>query len=288
MKNVVPIKWVLARMYESDIVIVDCRFQLGKPDAGREAYTESHIPGAVYLDLEKDLSAPVELDGHGGRHPLPDAAVLADRLSKVGISNETRVVAYDDQGGAMASRLWWLMKYLGHEQVYVMDGGFTAWKNAGCPVSAEQKVLIPARFLATVQHNMLVEVDEVRESLGTGRFVLVDSREAPRYRGEAEPIDRVAGHIPGARNFFWAEGRGPDGTWKSAAEQAARFEGLARSQDDEIVVYCGSGVTACPNVLALGEAGFSRVKLYAGSWSDWISYAGNPIAVGEEEEPKDV
>lgn len=279
MKHIVPVKWLLARLYESDVVIVDCRFQLGKPESGREAYEESHIPGAVYLDLEKDLSAPVS--EHGGRHPLPDAAELTAKLGKVGISNDTRVVAYDDQGGAMASRLWWLMKYLGHENVFVMDGGFTAWKNAGCPVSAEQKVLIPARFVATVQHNLLVEVDEVRESLGTGRYVLVDSREAPRYRGEAEPIDRVAGHIPGARNLFWAEGRQADGTWKSAEEQRERFADAGLSQDDEIVVYCGSGVTATPNVLALGEAGFTRVKLYAGSWSDWISYEGNPVAVGE-------
>ncbi|RKP44107.1 sulfurtransferase [Cohnella endophytica] len=280
MSAVVPVKWLFARLYEPDIVIVDCRFTMGKPDAGRTAYEEEHIPGAVYLDLERDLSAPVEEDGHGGRHPLPDIAELAARLGKVGISNESRVVAYDDQGGAMASRLWWLMKYLGHENVFVMEGGFTAWKNAGLLTSSEQKVLIPARFLATVQHNMLVEVEEVRESLGKAGVVLVDSREAPRYRGEVEPLDRVAGHIPGARNFFWAEGRRADGTWKSADEQRERFASL--SQEDEIIVYCGSGVTATPNVLALREAGFVRVKLYAGSWSDWISYADNPIATGEK------
>ncbi|MBO9600298.1 MAG: sulfurtransferase, partial [Cohnella sp.] len=284
MQHIVPVKWLLARMYEADVVIVDCRFQLGQPDAGRKAYEEEHIPGAVYMDLEKDLSAPVE--EHGGRHPLPDAAELAGLFSKFGISNESRVVAYDDQGGAMASRLWWLLNYLGHTNVFVLDGGFSAWKNAGCPVTAEQKVIIPSSFVATVQHNMLVEVDEVRESLGTGRFVLIDSREAPRYRGEVEPIDPVAGHIPGARNFFWAEGRRADGMWKDADEQRERFAGL--SPDDEIVVYCGSGVTACPNVLALQEAGFSKVKLYAGSWSDWISYEGNPVAVGDEGEPSKV
>lgn len=278
MQHIVPVKWLLARMYESDVVIVDCRFQLGQPDAGRKAYEEGHIPGAIYLDLEKDLSAPV--DEHGGRHPLPDAAELAGLFSKSGISNESRVIAYDDQGGAMASRLWWLLSYLGHTNVFVLDGGFSAWKNAGCPVTTEQKVTIPASFVATVQHNMLVEVDEVRESLGTGRFVLIDSREAPRYRGEVEPIDPVAGHIPGAINRFWAEVRHADGTWKNADEQRERFADL--SPDDEIVVYCGSGVTACPNVLALQEAGFTKVKLYAGSWSDWISYSENPIAVGEE------
>lgn len=284
MNNIVSLKWLLARMYESDIVIVDCRFQLGKPVSGREAYEASHIPGAVYLDLEKDLSAPIE--AHGGRHPLPDIAQLTGTFSRVGIGNETRVVAYDDQGGAMASRLWWLLKYLGHEQVYVMDEGYTAWVNAGFPVNADQRVLIPAPFFATVQHNLLVEMDEVREKLGRDDVTLIDSREAPRYRGESEPIDPVAGHIPGALNRFWAEGRGADGKWKSADEQAARFDGLDKER--ETIVYCGSGVTACPNVLALREAGFDNVRLYAGSWSDWISYEGNPVAVGTEEGQKDV
>ncbi|WP_219834811.1 sulfurtransferase [Paenibacillus sp. R14(2021)] len=284
MNNIVSLKWLLARMYESDIVIVDCRFQLGKPTAGREAYETSHIPGAVYLDLEKDLSAPIE--EHGGRHPLPDIAQLTGVLSRVGIGNETRVVAYDDQGGAMASRLWWLLKYLGHEAVYVLDEGFTAWEKAGFPVNAEQRVLIPAPFFATVQHNMLVEMDEVRENIGKDRVTLIDSREGARYRGELEPIDRVAGHIPGALNRFWAEGRGADGKWKGAEEQEARFEGLDKER--ETIVYCGSGVTACPNVLALEEAGFSKVRLYAGSWSDWISYEGNPIGTGDEEKPSHV
>jgi Rhodanese-related sulfurtransferase len=278
MNNIVSLKWLLARLYETDIVIVDCRFQLGKPDFGREAYEASHIAGAVYLDLEKDLSAPVE--EHGGRHPLPDITALTVALSKVGISNETRVIAYDDQGGAMASRLWWLLKYLGHEQVAVLDEGFTAWQNAGFPVNAEQKVLIPSRYLATVQHNMLVEMDEVKEKLGNENVTLIDSRDGARYRGEVEPLDKKAGHIPGAINHLWSEGKGEGGKWKSADEQAARFEGLPK--DQETIVYCGSGVTATPNVIALQEAGFTKVRLYAGSWSDWISYGENPIEVGEE------
>ncbi|SFE81958.1 thiosulfate/3-mercaptopyruvate sulfurtransferase [Paenibacillus catalpae] len=278
MNNIVSLKWLLARLYETDIVIVDCRFQLGKPDFGREAYEASHIAGAVYLDLEKDLSAPV--DEHGGRHPLPDITDLTIALSKVGISNETRVIAYDDQGGAFASRLWWLLKYLGHEQVFVLDEGFTAWQNAGFPVNAEQKVLVPSRFLATVQHNMLVEMDEVKEKLGSENMTLIDSRDGARYRGEVEPLDKKAGHIPGAINRLWSEAKGEGGRWKSADEQAARFEDLPK--DRETIVYCGSGVTACPNVLALQEAGFSNVRLYAGSWSDWISYEENPIEVGEE------
>lgn len=278
MKHVVSLKWLLARLYEPDLVIVDCRFAMGQPDAGRAAYEEAHIPGAVYLDLERDLSDPV--GEHGGRHPLPDAAELAGRLSRVGIGNDTRVVAYDDQGGAMASRLWWLLRYLGHENVFVLNEGFSAWKREGFPVNAEQKVLIPATFLATVQHNMLVEMDEVREALGDDRIVLVDSREAPRFRGEAEPLDKKAGHIPGARNKFWKGALDEQGRFKSAEALAEHFADLPR--DRELVVYCGSGVTATPNVLALSEAGFENVKLYAGSWSDWISYEGNPIATGEE------
>ncbi|MCR2806034.1 sulfurtransferase [Paenibacillus soyae] len=283
MNNIVSLKWLLARMYEPDIVIVDCRFLMGKPDAGRELYEASHIPGAVYMDLEKDLSAPVEEDGHGGRHPLPDIFDLTVALSRVGIGNESRVVAYDDQGGAMASRLWWLLKYLGHEQVYVLDEGFTAWVNAGFPVSSEQKVLIPAKFLAEVQHSMLAEMAEIQERLGDESLTLIDSREAPRYRGEVEPLDKVAGHIPGAINRFWKDGLSESGAWKDAASQADRFADLDRER--ELVVYCGSGVTATPNVIALQEAGFTKVRLYAGSWSDWISYEENPIAKGDEESP---
>ncbi|WP_027092810.1 sulfurtransferase [Cohnella thermotolerans] len=284
MKHVVSMKWVLARLYEPDLVIVDCRFTLGQPEAGRRAYEESHIPGAVYLDLERDLSAPV--GEHGGRHPLPDAAELAERLGRAGIGNDSRVVAYDDQGGAMASRLWWLLRYLGHEQVFVMDEGFSAWKREGFPVNAEQKVIVPASFLATVQHKMLAEMDDVREALGTDRFVLVDSRDPSRYRGEAETMDKKAGHIPGARNKFWKGVLDEQGRFKPADAIAEHFADLPR--DREIVVYCGSGVTATPNVLALSEAGFEKVKLYAGSWSDWISYEGNPIATGDEEEQRGV
>jgi len=279
MNNIVSMAWVKEQIGAPDVVIADCRFVLGKPEAGREAYEASHIPGAVYLDLEKDLSAPV--DEHGGRHPLPDIFDLTVALSRAGIGNETKVVAYDDQGGAMASRLWWLLKYLGHEQVYVMDEGFAAWTDEGYPVTAEVMEPAPVKFLAVVEHTMLVEMDQVQELLGKEGVTLIDSREAPRYRGEAEPIDRVAGHIPGAINRFWKDGLTASGSWKDGAEQAERFTDLDKNRD--IIVYCGSGVTATPNVIALQEAGFTNVKLYAGSWSDWISYSENPVATGDEE-----
>jgi len=279
MNPIVSIEWLRERQNEPGLRIVDCRFWMGKPNTGREAYEEAHIPGAVYIDLEKDLSAPV--GKHGGRHPLPDPNSLAERLGQLGIGNDSRIVAYDDQGGAMASRFWWLLAYLGHDEVYLLDRGFAAWQEAGLPVQAGPAASAAAkRFKPAVRDGILASAEEVRGKLGQAGVVLVDSREAPRYRGESEPIDSVAGHIPGAINRFWGEGWRADGVWKSADEQAARFAGLP--VDDEIIVYCGSGVTATPNVLALCQAGFTRVKLYAGSWSDWISYEENPIAVGEE------
>ena len=279
MRSIVSKKWVLARLYEPDLVIVDCRFKLGEPDAGRTAYEESHLPRAVYLDLERDLSGPV--GPHGGRHPLPDLNTLAATVSKAGIGNDTRVVAYDDQGGAMASRLWWLLRYMGHDRVFVMDEGFSAWKRDGYPLTSETPVVVPAVFQASPRPEMLADVGEVRSKLGKADTVLVDSREPVRYRGESEPIDRIAGHIPGARNKFWRNVLDDEGRFLPAERLSERFADLAADSEREIIVYCGSGVTACPNVLALEEAGFRRVKLYAGSWSDWISYADNPIAKGE-------
>jgi thiosulfate/3-mercaptopyruvate sulfurtransferase len=278
MKNIVSLQELFDSLDKPDVVVVDCRFVMGRPNAGREQYEASHIPGAVYLDLEQDLSGPV--DEHGGRHPLPDIVDLTMALSRVGIGNDSRVIAYDDQGGAMASRLWWLLNYLGHKEAAVLDEGFTAWVKAGYSVTSEVEALQPAKFLAVVEHSILMEMDELRERLEDESLTLIDSREAPRYRGEVEPLDRVAGHIPGAMNRFWKDGLTENGSWKDAEAQAERFADL--DKDGEIVVYCGSGVTATPNVIALQEAGFTKVRLYAGSWSDWISYEENAVATGEE------
>ena len=280
MNNIVSLKWLLARMYESDIVIVDCRFSWASrvPAAKpmRSAIYQEQciwIWRRIYLRRSGAWRTP-SAAGHCG---------IDGTLSQVGISNESRVVAYDDQGGAMASRLWWLLKYLGHEAVYVLDEGFGSGRR---PVysTADQQVLIPARFLATVQHHMLVEMDEVKELLGKARHADRLPRSAALSR-EVEPIDRVAGHIPGAINRFWDEGRRREALGRARTSKRA-VRGLM--QDGELIVYCGSGVTATPNVMALQEAGFNKVKLYAGSWSDWISYEGNPVAVGTEEGQKDV
>ncbi|MEK4043014.1 sulfurtransferase [Paenibacillus sp. FSL H8-0048] len=298
MDSTVSKRWLLARLYEPEQIIVDCRFTLGKPQEGKERYNKEHIPGAVYLDLEHDLSAPV--GGHGGRHPLPDTQVLASRLSKLGIGNHSRIVAYDDENGMNAARLWWLLRYLGHEQVFILEGGFSAWKADKYPVTDHQPIRVPSSFVANVQPQMLAGVDEVREvsektvnnaGAESGSDVndadavptlpvLIDSRANDRYRGQNETLDKKAGHIPGAFNYFWKDTQNADGSFKSADELQEHFARL--SKDAEIIVYCGSGVTACPNILALEKAGYKNVRLYAGSWSDWISFPANPIATEEE------
>ncbi|OMF26872.1 sulfurtransferase [Paenibacillus sp. FSL H8-0259] len=293
-------RWLLARLYEPEQTIIDCRFTLGKPEAGRESYEQEHIPGAVYLDLKLDLSSPVT--EHGGRHPLPDPEVLAARLAKLGIGNDSRIVAYDDESGMNAARLWWLLRYLGHEQVFILEGGFSAWKAEKYPVTDHQPVRVPSTFTANLQPHMLVDVEEVRRvSVKTAGFgtqdgadtgntagvaaslsalpILIDSRANDRYHGLNETLDPVGGHIPGAVNYFWKETQNAGGSFKSADELAEHFAGMDKNA--EIIVYCGSGVTACPNVLALEKAGFKKVRLYAGSWSDWISYEENPVATGE-------
>ncbi|MBP2112516.1 sulfurtransferase [Paenibacillus silagei] len=291
-------RWLLARLYEPEQTIVDCRFTLGQPKAGRDSYEQEHIPGAIYLDLKLDLSSPVS--EHGGRHPLPDPEVLAARLSKLGIGNDTRIVAYDDENGMNAARLWWLLRYLGHEQVFILEGGFSQWKEGKYPVTDHQPVRVPSTFTANVQPQMLAGVEEVREvsektvsnagaesesdvnvaSAVPVLPVLIDSRANDRYHGQNETLDPVGGHIPGAVNYFWKDTQNLDGSWRSAEQLEEHFAGL--DKDREIIVYCGSGVTACPNILALEKAGFKNVRLYAGSWSDWISYEQNAIATGKE------
>ncbi|WP_405081329.1 sulfurtransferase [Paenibacillus chitinolyticus] len=279
MRNIVSLEWLYEHLQDPDLLIADCRFALGEPWSGRQDYSIDHIPGAFYVDLEEDMSG--EKREHGGRHPLPDLGAFSMRASAIGVDASKTVVAYDDQGGAMAARLWWMLRFLGHERVYVLDRGYSQWKAAGYPVTAEAPQASPATFSPKVQRHMLASMDEVKAKLGEKGTVLIDSREGARYRGEQEAIDPVAGHIPGARNRFWKDALDAEGSWRSAEEQKERFRGLENAE--ELIVYCGSGVTACPNVLALEEAGIPGVKLYAGSWSDWVSYADNPIAVGEEE-----
>jgi len=286
MRHIVSPEKAYSKWKEREAVFVDCRFTLGQPQSGADAYVTEHIPGAFYLDLEQDLSAPKREDGAGGRHPLPDLGALADKLSRLGVAKGRCVVAYDDQGGAMASRLWWLLAYMGHDEAVILDGGFAAWKQAGFPTASgaeEPPAAVETRFVPQVRADWLVTAEDVasrRGGIESGRVVLLDSREDARYRGLAEPIDKVAGHIPGARHSFWKTNLDAEGRYRPLKEQLKRFEPFQGAE--EIIVYCGSGVTACPNVLALREVGFTNVKLYAGSWSDWISDASRPVATGDK------
>lgn len=266
---VVSPKWLFAHLNDSQVVIVDCRFSLADPQLGQKQYQTSHIPGSYYLDLNLDLSSPV--GEHGGRHPLPNLHDLADKLANIGVnSQKTLVVAYDDSHLAFASRLWWLLRYLGHDQVAVLDGGFAGWQKADYPVT--EKVSVPkiGTFKIELKDEIVVDYTYVQNFKDSSDVVLVDSRESDRYRGEREPIDKIAGHIPGAVNYPWKEVTDTAGFLLPQSEQRHRWEQL--QQTPEILVYCGSGVTACVNLLSLEIAGISTGKLYPGSWSDWISH----------------
>ncbi|UOF92782.1 sulfurtransferase [Fodinisporobacter ferrooxydans] len=271
--NLVHVQWLHEHLQEENLRILDCRFVLGQPDVGEQSYRQGHIPGALYLHLERDLSAPKQI--HGGRHPLPTPERFTEIMSAAGIDEHVTVVAYDDQGGAFASRLWWMLKYFGHSNVFLLDGGFSAWQNSEYPVAAEIPAMRPKSFTVRPQYDWVVNMEEVKQKLDCDDVALIDSREFKRYAGLEEHIDPVAGHIPGARNYFWKDSLNDNGYWKNAKEQRDRFQGIR--EDREVIVYCGSGVTACPNILALKEAGFTNVKLYPGSWSDWCSYPDNPV-----------
>lgn len=245
-------------------VVLDCRFSLADPHLGRQQYELSHIPNAYYFDLNQDLSGSVA--EHGGRHPLPDPLVLAAKFAAAGISALTPVVVYDD-GLAFAARCWWLLRYLGHDRVQVLDSGFRAWAAAGYEVTQVIPPPQTGKFEPQVRSHWVVDFDMVQQQVQNPdpRILLIDSREGDRYRGEREPIDPVAGHIPGAENYPWSDMLNDQGCIKP--DDAQRWD-LADRDCEEIWVYCGSGVTACANLLSLEQAGRSG-KLYAGSWSDW-------------------
>ncbi|MBO1578476.1 sulfurtransferase [Bacillus sp. XF8] len=272
---IVTVEWLRDHIEDEHVRIIDCRFDLANPNWGREQYEKDHIPHALYFDLNLDLSSPVT--EHGGRHPLPAIQDFAEKLSQAGIDEHTTVVAYDSQAGAMASRLWWLLTYVGHQKVCVLNGGFPAWKEQNLSTTAEVPTIERKKFIPNVQDNMLVTMEGVKERIRTNADItLIDSREPKRYAGAEELVDPQAGHIPTAENYFWKDGITAVGQFKGKEEQEERFRLL--NKEKETIVYCGSGVTACPNVLALQTAGFRNVKLYAGSWSDWISYPENQIA----------
>jgi len=266
------------------LAVVDCRFDLMNPEAGRQAYLRGHIPGARYADLNRDLSAPI--GPHTGRHPLPLPEDFAARLGALGIGNDTQVVAYDEVNGSIAARLWWMLRWLGHDAVAVLDGGFKAWTAHGGALQsgeddAEAAEKNTRQFTPRIDAGSVVSTAELERALRDPKAVLVDARSQERYAGAVEPIDPVAGHIPGAVNHPFTANLGADGRFLPAAELERRWqERLPGGDPKNLVAMCGSGVTACHNLLSLEVAGLAGGKLYAGSWSEWIRDPRRPIARG--------
>lgn len=267
---------------DPDWVVFDCRFALDDPDWGSGEYDASHVPGARYAHLDRDLAAP---RGPGtGRHPLPDPATFIDWLGRNGVDASKQVVVYDQGGGAFAARLWWMLRWVGHEAAAVLDGGWAAWSGAGYPVSDEVPAPAPVDFEARANDSLWLTSDQLRSALADGAVRLVDARGAERFRGDSEPIDPVAGHVPGAVNVPFAGNLDEQGRFKDREALRRRFEAVASDVSSEQVVHmCGSGVTAAHNLLAMEVAGLPGSKLYAGSWSEWIADPDRPVARGDEQ-----
>ena len=268
-----------AQLAHPNLCIIDCRFALDAPQYGKRSYEQAHIPGAVYLDLEADLSGPV-IPGQTGRHPLPQPQQLIQRLRAAGLNNDSEVVLYDDGPGAFAARAWWLLAWLGKRSgVYLLDGGIKAWCAAGGPMSSEPVVVAPGNFEGTPDNSLLIDARQLLADLQQPGLTLLDARALPRFLGEQEPIDPVAGHIPGAQCVPFNGNLGEDGCFLSRQALEERFRPLlATASAERLVAYCGSGVTACHNLFALCLAGHPLAKLYAGSWSEWITDPQRPVA----------
>jgi thiosulfate/3-mercaptopyruvate sulfurtransferase len=260
-------------------VVVDCRFALTDPGKGQRAWQTSHIPGARYAHLDNDLSSPIT--PATGRHPLPDPAVLAKKIADWGIHNHSQVVVYDDTFGAMAARLWWLLRWLGHHRVALLDGGFPRWQREKLPVTAEKSNVTPAHFVAAPDNSLWVTANDVMQALTRDDRLILDARAEERFTGEVEPLDKVAGHIPGARNAPYEDNLDFSGEFMSDEALREHYNGILDGRPaDDVIVMCGSGVTACHNLVALEHAGLRGAKLYAGSWSEWITDPTRPVAKG--------
>lgn len=264
------------RLTDPAFVIVDCRFALADTEWGRRDYLAGHIPGAAYAHLERDLSG--RKTGGNGRHPLPDPLALSDVFGRLGIGPGSQVVAYDQDAGMFASRLWWLLRWLGHDAVAVLDGGLARWIEEARPVSSGDEHRAPGTFRGTLTGNAVASAEDIADRLGQPGWRLLDARAPERFRGEVEPLDRVAGHIPGATNHWFQENLDERGTFRSPDDLRAQLTAVIGDvPPDQLVCYCGSGVTACHNLLALEHAGLHGAKLYPGSWSEWSSDPSKPV-----------
>lgn len=277
--TLISVAELAARLDSPEWLVVDCRFDLARPAAGEIAYAAGHIPGAIYAHLDRDLAGPVT--AQTGRHPLPAPQQFADTLSGWGLTRETQVVAYDADTGAYAARLWWLLRWAGHRKVAVLDGGFRAWTTAAMPTTTEPAHRVAAHYRVQPDRDAWLDTAQVAQRMGQPDWRLLDARAAERFAGSVEPIDPVAGHVPGAMNHPFALNLDTNGTFLPARELRARLDkSQAGVADDRTVAMCGSGVTACHLLLAMEVAGKPGAKLYAGSWSEWIRDPARGIARG--------
>lgn len=261
--------------------VCDCRFLLTQPDAGRAQYLTSHIPGATYVDLEADLSGPV--DSRTGRHPLPEVSVFRKTLGHLGLTPDIPVVVYDDGGCAMAARFWWMLRWMGHPDVKVLDGGLAAWQAAGFAMASGNEIYQSAIYEGPADDDLWVSVETVESTVGQGSGLIVDAREAARFKGWQEPLDLVAGHIPSALNRPFIQNM-REGKFKSTGELRQAFEALIKAQLPRDVIHsCGSGVTACHNLLAMEHAGLPGSRLFVGSWSEWITDQRREVVIEPDD-----
>ena len=271
---------LLARIADPALAVLDCRFELADPAAGRRAYEQGHIPGAGFLDLNRDLSAVP--DAHSGRHPLPDPLVFAKAMGRLGLEAETRMILYDQDNGSFAARAWWMLRWIGARHVAVLDGGIAAWLRVGGALQTDPPpARPPCRFEPQVRHEWVAGSGEILAGIGRADRLLLDARAPARFAGEVEPIDPVAGHVPGARNHPFSDNLQADGRFLPQAELRRRWqERLAGGDPARVINMCGSGVTACHNLLAMEQAGLPAGRLYAGSWSEWIRDPSRPVERG--------
>jgi len=273
--TLVPTRVLAEHLQDATWRLFDCRHELTQPGLGATQYAEGHIPGAVHAHMDRDLAAPP--NGANGRHPLPSPEAFAAWLGRQGLRPTDQVVAYDASGGTAAARLWWMLRWLGHEAVAVLDGGFNAWRKEGRPVTASVPRIEPTRYPGKPRADAEVDAARIVAHLGHADMMIIDARSAERYRGEKEPIDPVAGRIPGSRNRFCGLNLAPDGRFKDAATLRSEFDALLDGLVPGAVVHsCGSGVAACHNLLAMEVAGLSGSRLYPGSWSEWIADPARP------------
>lgn len=279
--NLVSVDWLAARLDADDCCVFDCRFNLVDPAWGRKAWLEGHVPGAVFADLDRDVAAPISPTS--GRHPLPEPSAFAEFLARSGWRPGRKVVAYDAQGGALAARLWWLMRYFGHPDAALLDGGWTAWVAAGLPVaSGEERPDPEAPVSLAPDASMVLATEAVIRDMERGAIRLLDARDAERFAGRTEPIDPIAGHVPGAVNRPFSHNLDGNGRFRTAESLGTSLNASLQDDDPASVVHmCGSGVTACHNQFAMELAGLAGSRVYVGSWSEWIRDPARPVA-GED------